>query len=109
MVDGASVPVAVVSSRTEADLIVGLLNTHGVSAVVVADDVGGQEPQLQLEGVHVLVAPGDADAFTRALASVAGDPTLRAKLAEGARRARHRLPTWETAAAAMDAAIAGRI
>ena len=68
MVDGASVPVAVVSSRTEADLIVGLLNTHGVSAVVVADDVGGQEPQLQLEGVHLLVAPGDADVARRLLA-----------------------------------------
>jgi len=69
----------------------------------------GAIPALVGGDAGVLVAPGDADAFTRALASVAGDPTLRAKLAEGARRARHRLPTWETAAAAMDAAIAGRI
>jgi hypothetical protein len=38
------VPVAVVSSRTEADLIVGLLESHGVKAFVLADDAGGQEP-----------------------------------------------------------------
>jgi hypothetical protein len=78
MADAASVPVAVVSSRTEAALIVGLLNSHGVDAAVVADDVGGQEPQLQLEGVHVLVAAGDADVARRLLdeqgADDASDP-----------------------------------
>jgi hypothetical protein len=56
-VDGATVSVAVVASRTEAELIVGLLRSHGVSAAVSADDAGGQYPQLQAEGVRVLVAP----------------------------------------------------
>ena len=55
--DGATVSVAVVSSRTEAELIVGMLRSHGVSAAVSADDAGGQYPQMQIEGVHVLVSP----------------------------------------------------
>ncbi len=55
--DGVTVPVAVVASRTEAELIVGLLRSNGLSAAVSADDAGGLEPQLQLEGVRVLVAP----------------------------------------------------
>ena len=61
MVAGAPVPVAVVGSRAEADLIVGLLRAHGLTADVVTDDAGGQEPQLQLQwnGVRVLVPPSD--------------------------------------------------
>ena len=55
--DGAPVSVAVVSSRTEAELIVGMLRGHGLRAALAADDAGGQEPQLQLDGVRVLVAP----------------------------------------------------
>ncbi len=39
--DGVIVPVAVVASRTEAELIVGLLRSHGLSAAVSADDAGG--------------------------------------------------------------------
>ena len=57
--DGSPVAVAVVASRTEADLIVGLLASNGVRAAVSADDACGQEPQLQLDGVRVLVASGD--------------------------------------------------
>ncbi len=57
--DGATVTVAVVSSRTTADLIVGLLASYGLRAAVSADDAGGQEPQLQLQGVRVLVARSD--------------------------------------------------
>ena len=57
--DGATVSVAVVASRTEAELIVGMLRSHGLRAAVSADDAGGAEPQLQLQGVRVLVAPSD--------------------------------------------------
>ena len=56
---GATVPVAVVSSRTEAELIVGMLRNNGLAAAVSADDAGGQEPELQVQGVRVLVAPAD--------------------------------------------------
>jgi hypothetical protein len=63
--------VAVVGSRTEAELIAGLLRSHGLAAAVAADDAGGQEPQLQLEGVHVLVAASD-EALARRLLDAAG-------------------------------------
>ncbi len=64
-----TVPVAVVASRAEADLIVGLLRSSGLSAAVSADDAGGQDPQLQLEGVRVLVAPADATLARQLLAA----------------------------------------
>jgi len=57
--NGSTVTVAVVSSRAEADLIAGLLASHGVRAVVLTDDAGGQEPQWQLEGVRVVVGRAD--------------------------------------------------
>ena len=71
--DGVTVPVAVVASRSEAELIVGLLRSHGLRAAVAADDAGGQEPQLQLQGVRVLVARSD-EASARRLLAEADDP-----------------------------------
>ena len=70
IVDGLTVPLIVVTSRTEAELIVGLLRSNGLRAAVSADDAGGQDPQLQLEGVRVLVAPSDEAAARRILAEV---------------------------------------
>ena len=70
--DGATVSVAVVASRTEAELIVGMLRNNGLRAAVAADDAGGQEPQLQLQGVRVLVAPAD-EAAARQLIADAND------------------------------------
>lgn len=55
----AVVSVAVVPSRIEAELVVGLLRSQGLKAGYSADDAGGQEPQLQLQGVHVVVASSD--------------------------------------------------
>lgn len=72
MADGSPVTVAVVPSRTEADLIVGMLASNGVGAAVSADDAGGQQPQLQLDGVRVLVAPAD-EALARRLLAEASD------------------------------------
>jgi hypothetical protein len=69
IVDGATVSVAVVTSRTEAELIVGMLRSHGLRAAVAADDAGGQYPQLQMEGVRVLVAPSDEASARRLLAA----------------------------------------
>ena len=66
--NGGPVTVAVVASRTEADLIAGMLASNGVRAAISADDAGGQEPQLQLEGVRVLVAPADEALARRVLA-----------------------------------------
>jgi hypothetical protein len=75
-VDGATVPVAKVASSTEAELIAGLLRSNGVTAAVSADDAGGEEPQLQLQGVRVLVAPADEALARRILADVEGSPEV---------------------------------
>jgi hypothetical protein len=77
IVDGATVPVANVASSTEAELIAGLLRSNGVTAAVSADDAGGEEPQLQLQGVRVLVAPADEALARRILADVEGSPEVR--------------------------------
>jgi hypothetical protein len=68
-VGGATVSVAVVTSRTEAELIVAMLRCHGVSAAVWADDDAGQYPQMQSDGVQVLVAPADEASARRLLAA----------------------------------------
>jgi hypothetical protein len=70
MGDSGTVSVAVVYSRIEAELIAGLLRSHGVRAAVLADDAGGQEPQLQLDGVRVLVARSDEVVARELLSSV---------------------------------------
>ena len=69
---GVTVPVALVTSRIEANLIVGYLRSNGVWAVVSADDAGGQEPQLQMQGVSVLVARSDESSARRLLAAAEG-------------------------------------
>ncbi len=69
---GATVPVAVVTSRSEAELIVGMLRNNDLRAAVSADDAGGQEPELQVQGVRVLVAPSD-EAQARQLLAAADD------------------------------------
>src|SRR5689334_25224135 len=73
--DGATVSVAVVASRTEAELIVGMLRSYGLRAAVAADDAGGQEPQLQLQGVRVLVAPDDEASARQLLADAEETPS----------------------------------
>jgi hypothetical protein len=67
-----TVPVTVVTSRTEAELIVGFLRSYDVTATVSADDAGGQDPALQVQGVRVLVAPSD-EASARQLLAAADD------------------------------------
>ena len=77
--DGATVPVAVVASRTEAELIVGMLRSNGLRAAVSADDAGGQEPQLQTQVLVNLVdhALDPAEALARPrVRIVAGGATV---------------------------------
>ena len=75
--EGATVPVAIVTSRTEAELIVGMLRNYDLRAVVSADDVGGQNPALQNQGVRVLVAPC-GEAAARQLLAAAWDTSPEA-------------------------------
>ena len=70
---GQTVSVAAVSSRVEAELIVGLLRSHGLRAAISADDAGGQEPQLQLDGVYVLVDVAD-EATARQILAASAEP-----------------------------------
>jgi hypothetical protein len=70
----ANVPVVLVPSRTEAELIVGLLRSNGLRAVVSADDAGGVEPPLQIQGVRVLVTPSDEAPARRLLAEADDTP-----------------------------------
>jgi hypothetical protein len=67
MVEGATVCVAVVGSRTEAELLAGILRSHGLNVAVSADDAGGQYPQMQADGVRVLVSPADEATARRLL------------------------------------------
>lgn len=65
-------PVAVVPSRFEAELIVGLLRDNNLTAAVSPDDLGGMNPAMaEAQGVRVLVAPGDEAAARRLLADAA--------------------------------------
>ena len=61
---------------------------------------GNGEPPAGL-----LVPPGDVGAMTAALSKVLGDARVREQLAEGARRVRDRLPTWDEAVDKMAAAL----
>jgi hypothetical protein len=69
----ANVPVALAANRIEAELIVGMLRSNGLRAVVSADDAGGVEPPLQLQGVRVLVTRSD-EAQARELLATFEDP-----------------------------------
>jgi hypothetical protein len=87
LVKGAVVSVAVVGSRVEAELIVGFLRSNSVEAAVSADDAGGQEPQLQLQGVRVLVASSDEAAARQLLAAVEDSPARSSAAESGAQAA----------------------
>jgi glycosyltransferase involved in cell wall biosynthesis len=67
----------------------------------VVSTATGAIPDLVGADAGLVVAPGDGAAFAAALARVLSDRGLRVRLAEGARRARDRLPTWDDAVAAM--------
>jgi putative signal transducing protein len=71
----APVSVAVVTSQAEAELIVGLLRSNGLRAFISADDAGGQQPELQLQGVQVLVSRSDEAAARQVLANVEDTPS----------------------------------
>ena len=70
-----NVPVAVVPSRIEAELIVGMLRSNGVRAAVSADDAGGQQPPLQVGCVRVLVSRSDADSARQLIAAADDTPS----------------------------------
>jgi hypothetical protein len=66
--------VAVVTSRAEAELIVGMLRSGGLRAATSGHDAGGQQPELQLQGVQVLVARADEAEARECLADIENNP-----------------------------------
>jgi len=69
--------VAVVGSRQEAELIVGMLNNHDIQAAVSADDAGRVDLALQAQGVRVLVPDSQ---LSRARHLLGDEPAPAARL-----------------------------
>jgi glycosyltransferase involved in cell wall biosynthesis len=65
----------------------------------------GAIAELVTSDAGVLVAAGNVPELARVLGDLIDSKGLRARLAEGARRIRDRLPTWDTAARRMAAAL----
>lgn len=62
------------TSRIEAEMAAGLLESEGIEALVLADDAGGFYPMLQfIRGVRLLVAPED-EAQAREILQVFSSP-----------------------------------
>ena len=83
---------------------------HGIPVVSTRT---GAIPALVSDGddesrAGLLAPPGDLPALTEALSQVIGDPRLRIRLTEGARRVRASLRTWDDAVDGMVAAL-GRV
>jgi hypothetical protein len=66
-VDGETATVAVVASAAEADVITRVLISHGLSAAVSADEVGGQDRVPN--GTRVVVAKSDEASAREVLAA----------------------------------------
>jgi glycosyltransferase involved in cell wall biosynthesis len=75
---------------------------HGLPVVSTTT---GAISDLVSDSAGLLVPPGETGALTFALSQIMGDARLRARFAEGARRVRQRLPTWEDAVGKMAAAL----
>src|SRR5204863_10181630 len=65
--------------------------TTGAIPELVGASGNGEPP------AGLLVPPGDVNSMTAALSTLVGDARARAQFAEGARRVRDRLPTWDEA------------
>jgi glycosyltransferase involved in cell wall biosynthesis len=98
--------------RSDVYVTATLRETYGMAVAealarglpIVGTRTGAIE-ELVGDGAGIVVAPGDADALSAALARIIDDPALRARFAGGARRVRERLPTWEQAIGRMEAAL----
>jgi glycosyltransferase involved in cell wall biosynthesis len=74
---------------------------HGLPVVSTRT---GEIASIAGEG-GLLAEPGDVDGFAFALKDAICDPTLRGQLADGARTAATRLPTWSDTADAMETVL----
>ena len=63
------VPVATFGTRSEAEIVQGLLASAGIDASISADDAGGAYPFVLSGGAQLLVDENDVAAATQVLAS----------------------------------------
>mgnify|MGYP001153108550 CR=1 FL=1 len=68
-----AVPIGSFATRTEAEIVVGRLESDGIEAWVSADDAGGAFPFSLSGGVQVLVDEGDVEKASRLLADEPGE------------------------------------
>jgi glycosyltransferase involved in cell wall biosynthesis len=95
--------VAVLATQQETyGMAVAEALAHGLPVIAT---MTGAIPDLVGDDAGLLVPVGETTAMTAALTRVIGDCSLRARLAEGARRRRDRLPTWNDAARRMSTAL----
>jgi hypothetical protein len=66
---GRLVPVATYATRSEAEIVQGLLASAGIDASISADDAGGAYPFVLSGGAQLLVDEDDVEAATEVLAS----------------------------------------
>jgi len=66
---GRLITIGTFGTRTEAELVQGLLASAGIDAAIRADDAGGAYPFLLSGGAQVLVDEGDATAASEILAN----------------------------------------
>lgn len=71
----------------------------------IVSTTAGAIPDTVPHGAGLLVPPGDVAAFREALLRLLQAPQLRATLAQGARAAGARLPSWPEAVGRFDAAL----
>ena len=98
--------------RADLFVLATLRETYGMAVaealahgLPVISTTTGAIPDLVGDHAGLLVPPGDDAALAAALTRVMSDARLRDRLADGARRRRDRLPTWEEAAGKMAAAL----
>jgi len=107
---GEMVGAALAARYDAADVFVLATHFEGYGMVVaealarglpVISSTTGAIPALVGQDAGLLVPPGDGDALARALRRFFEDEPLRRRLADGARRVRAALPTWDDAARKM--------
>ena len=101
--------------RADVFVLATLQETYGMAVaealahgLPVVSTTTGAIPDLVGADAGLLAPPGNIESFTGALGRVIGDARLRAQLADGAKRERDRLRSWEQASEEMIAAL-GRL
>ncbi len=67
------VPIRTFATRSEAEMVQGLLASAGIAALLSADDAGGAYPFDLSGGAQLLVAEEDVEAASELLASRTGE------------------------------------